>query len=90
MRKIFKYEVSIGDRQPAPWPSEGEVLSIQMQGEKICAWVAIDPDLADASGYNLHVYGTGHPIEDRSSLIYLATVQDGSFVWHIFREARNG
>ena len=86
MRKIFKYELKVRERQPAPWPGSGEVLSIQMQGEKLCAWVAIDPNLADVSGYGVQVHGTGHPIVDYAGLRHLATVQDGAFVWHVFRE----
>jgi hypothetical protein len=47
-------------------------------------WALADPNEQRAISVVFEVYGTGQVIGDMSELRFVATVQDGKFVWHIF------
>lgn len=75
------------DDQTLQLPNTAEILSIQMQGGKICVWYQWYQHPANFTktyDWIFRVIGTGHPFID-PGLKHLATVQDRQFVWHIFR-----
>ncbi len=80
---IYKYELQLGATQLL-LPMFSQVLDVQMQNGKICLWALQDPE-AFKDVRNFLVCGTGGVLNYRPHEIqYLATVQDGQFVWHVF------
>lgn len=78
MRTIFKYQIEINSLLI---PTGAEFLSVQMQHGEITSWWRVDPE-APTERIRFDVVGTGHLVQDDGR--FLGTVQDGSFVWHIF------
>ena len=84
--KIYKYELKIPGVNTVPLPIESEILSVQMQQEKLCMWVMLEPD-APKQIELFVVYGTGWDISDSPGK-HLGTVQDRGLVWHVFQANR--
>lgn len=96
-KTIFKYRLSLTDRQIIEIPMGSKILSIQAQsnyGETrapFSLWMEIDSDQKSFEPRMFHIVGTGKPIpstDDDAELVYLATVQieDGMLVWHFYEE----
>lgn len=83
-KRIFKYELSV-DGTNISMPVGAEILTVQSQNRTLCLWALVDPEAAKEIRY-FEVFGTGHPIgyDAGVSREYIATVQDGGFVWHVF------
>lgn len=87
MKTIWKYELSIGPTL-LDVPKDASLLTVQIQNEKPCLWMGVDPD-AECVRRTFHVIGTGHPIVDLyNTLKYVGTFQlhSGTFVGHVFEE----
>ncbi len=84
---VFKFKLKITDSQDIHMHRGAKILSAQFQGEDLCLWALCDPQ-APQHGRTILLNGTGHQIEERNDkdLEFIATVQDGRFVWHIFEE----
>jgi len=84
MQTIFKYTLEITDRQVMSMPAGAKPLTVQMQNGKLQLWVLCDPGRSK-NIRTFAVYGTGNPISDSDYAgEYIASVQDGSFIWHVF------
>lgn len=84
MRTIWKYPVPVQDRTVLRVPSDFDPLTVQVQGQSLCLWAAVDSDLPLAE-VEVRVLGTGYPVpEDLGGEYYVGSVQDGVFVWHVF------
>ena len=87
---IYKYELSLG-LTSLRFPLDAEVLSAQMQDGKLCIWVK-QPEPVIATRVlqqrTFLVVGTGRSL--KGIFTHIDTVQDGSFVWHVFEKAYNG
>lgn len=88
MNVIYKYEVP-GE---IPMSPTSKVLAFQIQKTSLWVWVQHPckervgaADLTDTKIVSFKIVGTGHP--HRASDIYIGTVQQGPFVWHLFQEA---
>ncbi len=84
MRTIFKYtlDYGIGKSTRLMVPVGAKVLTFQMQGDNIVGWFEVFSK-AKMHEVEFGIIGTGHEIPDFAT--YVATVQDGPFVWHIYR-----
>lgn len=83
MDRIFKYQLDlVNGPQPVMLPDESTLLTAQMQNGNICVWARVNPD-SPSRMFFFFVVGTGHPMPEGASQ-YLATVQMGPFVWHVF------
>ena len=82
MLKIYKYELAISRGQNFRLPVDAKVLTAQMQHGALCIWVQLDDRGVCDQLRIFDVYGTGHDMMADSR--YIATVQDGSFVWHVY------
>lgn len=78
--KIFKYQLDTSIKIPY----NAKILSIQRQNGILCAWALVDPSEPPVTR-RFRIIGTGFEF-DPKGLEFLATVQGGSFVWHIFEE----
>ena len=84
MRKtIWKFTFDISDSISVPMPKGADILSVEVQGGVPCIWALVDPD-AEKEARKFLLYGTGHPIDGMSADRYVATFQQGPFVWHLF------
>lgn len=81
---IHKFTLTRERRQQVAMPVNAEILACQMQGSSLCLWAMVDP----ARGQELreiHIYGTCHEFSP-VGMMHLGTVQDGSYVWHVFEK----
>lgn len=84
MRTIWKFAIPIDDVAEISMPAAAEILSIQMQGGMLTAWAIVHEGSENATR-RFYVVGTGNPLPTPAwSSRFLATVQDGAFVWHVF------
>lgn len=87
---IWKYTLTIKDRQTIYVPRGAKLLTVQMQpalnvlGEQPQLWLLCD-ETADKEARELAIYGTGNPITSNPGS-YIATFQShgGTMVWHLF------
>lgn len=87
-KTIWKFPLPLMDFPAVTMPANAEILAAQMQGSAPCLWALVDPD-APMETRLFAIVGTGHPATDRVLFEnYIATVQDGPFVWHIFEVLR--
>lgn len=87
MKRIFKYPIEITDEQKIDMPQGAQILSAQMQNDKLCLWAAVDDNFTSAP-IVIRVLGTGHPVPDIEGLRYIGTAQDQrlGLVWHVFEK----
>lgn len=89
--KIFKYEIEmqsvelvIKDEQKIVMPRGAMVLHVGMQNGRICLWAQVNPD-DEPMERRFIIHGTCHEnLPEATPLTHIATVMDGSFVWHVF------
>jgi hypothetical protein len=86
MKTIWKYALLGIERQKLRMPKEAQILSVQMQGKELCVWALVNPT-NDGETRFFEIFGSGMPVPDAARL-YLNTVQDGGFVWHIFERLK--
>lgn len=85
-KTIWKYTLQVGKNE-IPMPTGAQILTAQGQDNKLCIWCIVN-ELEHTDMYEVRkiiVFGTGHllpPAVDVSD--WIATVQAGSFVWHVF------
>lgn len=84
-RTIWKFPLAIADTQVVAMRSGAKVLAVQAQGDALCLWAIVDPDAPDEA-VEFRIHGTGHPLpNDAHRYEHVGTVQQGAFVWHVFR-----
>lgn len=83
MRTIHKYRVELGANRLI-MPKNADILTAQFQDGQIQIWAVVD-DRAWTEQRYVYVLGTGHELPaDMGRSEYVATVQGGPFVWHVF------
>lgn len=86
MKTIYKYHLQLDSKIAVQMPEDAHILKIAFQGDPyngdLFLWALIDT-VKPMKDYHLTMYGTGHPFSVNNS-VYLDTVFQGSFVWHIF------
>ncbi len=92
MKVIYKYEITAMDPiKSFGWPEGTKVVHVDSQAEgTMQLWVEI-PDQHPAETIleerTFVVYGTGHHIVDKD--IYVGTVLDDPFVWHLYERIKD-
>lgn len=85
MRKIYKYNFDIIQNVTINHPKGGLMthIGIDASNGRPAIWIAFDEENEhDLVSLPLTIVGTGTPVS--KDLEFLATIQDGIFVWHIF------
>jgi len=82
MITIHKFKLELIQIQEVVSPPM-EFLSVQYQNNDITVWAVVDTDIEE-SKTTFKIVGTGRPFPDRNSWHYVGTVQQDTFVWHIF------
>ena len=84
-RTILKYPLQVTDRQTVALPRGAKVLSVQDQRGILCLWALVATD-AEIVNVDIRIHGTGHELpDDASAYAHLGTVQQGQYVWHVFK-----
>lgn len=84
MKTIHKFGLEIGSNS-LDLPDGAQVLTAQEQGGRIQMWVLVNPEVKHLQHRKFHVYGTGDTLPVNPGR-YIATVQRGWTVWHVFEE----
>lgn len=79
--KIFKYKFTT---DPIELATDAVILSANMQYNGLFIWVKFYED-SPTRPRRFLMFGTGQDFDD-SELVYISTVMDGAFVWHIFED----
>lgn len=94
MNVIWKFPLAIQGTQIVMMPKmysanlhvhhAAKILSIQVQAGVLMLWALVDP-ASPLEPRSIHLYGTGYPLA-RHALEFLATIQIGPLVWHLFED----
>lgn len=82
--QIWKYEIPFPDGSVIEIPYPCEVVALQVQNDRPCIWVSVDPNGTKYKRCFKWV-GTGHTYP--ADWIYVGTLQGGLFIWHLFTHA---
>lgn len=91
MSKIWKFELG-EPNAPVEYkvdiPTGSMPLSVEIQNGKLCVYVAVNVPAAstELTEHTFHSVGTGMFIPDVENLMFLDSVTDRTYVWHIFWE----
>lgn len=83
MKRIFKYHVGTNGVSRVRLPIDAKVLSTNVQDGKVQIWAEVD-DEAALEDRHFIVYGTGHEMLDTEHQVYVGTIFDNPFVWHVY------
>lgn len=88
MITIHKFPV---DRSPFEYgylrvemPEGAEVLSVIMQGDRMVLYAKVDDDQMNKVERVIYIAGTGKEMPAEPDYKFIGTVQDSSWVWHVF------
>lgn len=84
---VWKFELKLTDEQTIVVTEDARILSAQMQFDKLCVWVRLNPQTPQQQR-RIFVHGTGHDVSHYAGR-HLGTVQigNGTLVFHVFEEA---
>lgn len=86
MNTIHKFNLAVTDTQSVSMPKGAKVLCVQVQNGTICLWARVWTE-AEYELRTFLVVGTGNPFpESNRPPLYIGTVQQPPFVWHIFEK----
>lgn len=83
-KRIWKWPL-VGALDEESMPKGTTILCVQMQTTVPTIWALVDTEQMETERRRFRIYGTGREIPSESG-IYIGTVQNGPFVWHIFEE----
>jgi len=83
MKTIYKYTLVLGSTN-LKMPIGAKILTAQKQDGQLRLWALIDTETEQPmETRHFMVYGTGDVLPKNPGT-YLSTLQDGSYVWHVF------
>lgn len=82
-KRIFKYTLDRKMESVLDLPKGTQVLSAQFQEDDICIW-ALVTEGAETYKCRVVVLLTGQEADKVEGLVYLATLQNKGFVFHVF------
>lgn len=91
MRTIWKYDLAVTDVQKVSMPAGAILLHVGLQRENqgydrtVTLWASVN-SLAPKVERMFAVVGTGNPAPEPGAddAVYVGSVMDGPFVWHVF------
>lgn len=84
MLTIYKYSFKVDDTVSLVIPKDAKILHLaNTDAREVTLWALVELD-APKEPRVFYVRGTGHPVQEDIKDLYLGTVQDGMYVWHIF------
>lgn len=83
MLTIYKYPLKITDRQTVNMPFGAAPVSVGEQGGQLVVWAKVNTNHS-CEPLSFRVCGTGHPVLDDETAVYIGTVQmENGLVWHV-------
>lgn len=87
-KTIWKFPLHGPGQFTASMPDGAEIIDAQMQGGVPCLWAIVDVGAIQRTR-EFRIFVTGQRLDESlSRKDHISTVQDGSFVWHIFEVKR--
>lgn len=85
-KTIWKYDLEVTDVQKVLMPIDAMPLHVAVQGNDstIQLWALVDPT-EDMEDRFFAIVGTGNPAPDDDQGEWVGSVQQGRFVWHVFK-----
>lgn len=84
MKSIYKYKFQIADEFSIIMPPDAEILTCQFQGRDPVMWAVVELHVRGIQKRNFKIIGTGWEDENIDAKKYIATLQQGPLVWHVF------
>lgn len=84
MKTIYKYPLILKERQQIELPTSAKFLSLQVQDGTPTIWCMVDTSMQSTYMASVYIFGTGHEVTCSEDCTFLGTVQQGSYVWHVF------
>jgi len=84
MKTIYKYQLPLMQYTSVRLPHGAEVISIQDQGGMLQLWALVHTDNTETQDRHFVILGTGFQCGNYELGPFIATVQQGGYVWHIF------
>lgn len=84
MNTIWKFTLTLTDRQEITLPAGAQLLTVQLQDGEPRLWALVDGYVGLTQVRTIEIHGTGNPIESGPQRQYVATFQQPPFVWHVF------
>ncbi len=81
MQQIWKFPL-LSAAEAIKIPRGARILDVQLQNDRPCLWALVTP-AAELVARAIHICGTGSDLLGGTEN-YLATFQQGPFVWHVF------
>ncbi len=86
-RVIYKYDLFATSKEEIQMPAGAEMLSIQMQFDKLKLWAIVDTNEAHRETKNILIYATGEEVtEDNIRFIQTIQMDRGNLIFHIFEK----
>lgn len=82
MLTIHKYKIT--GTGPIEMPVQQKILTAQFQKDALYIWAMVETDNPKEK-VMFELVGTGHEVLPNSKRLYIATAQEGSYVWHLFQ-----
>jgi hypothetical protein len=84
VKTIWKYPISVTDRQSVRMPAGAKILTVAVRHETVCLWAEVDP-AAPKTPRAIAIHGTGHEKPDMEGA-YIGTFMllDGDQVFHAY------
>ena len=83
---VWKFYLPVDDRITIAMPRGARPLCVQVQANKLCLWVAVDPS-ADPVNHLFLICGTGHHRDDIDFSRHIGSsfqIHGGTLVFHVF------
>lgn len=88
MKVIYKYPLGYRNLfMQLQLPIGAEILSVQYQNEGMYLWAVVE-SRAVVELRSFYILGTGMEVPNHVNLKFIATVQQGAYVWHVFEEVK--
>ena len=84
MKTIYKYPLIPPVEARLRMHEGATPLAVQMQNGEPFLWAVVDTDAPIGEPRRFRTYGTGDALAEGEERVYIGTIQEGQFVWHIF------
>lgn len=81
MKTIWKYPLL--PHCAHTMPAGAEILAVAAQSSDFCLWALVDDD-REPQKRHFRVYGTGHPVDEKTPSKFLGTAFINGLVFHAF------
>lgn len=85
MNTIYKYQIQIDDDVEIEMHKDARPIHVAMQNMYLYVWAQVDT-ARPTEMVKFFVRGTGHNCDGMDNAVYVGTVHDRGFVWHVFSE----